>query len=243
MRIEQSNQYYAQYYGIGSKNALEKCAHYEQQPVQQQANLSAIVPRKQIYSYLIPTGMNRLSVNTNDDGTTVFNDSSTTEIQALANKYGCTVTGEGILLSSNGLPVDKSTLEEFVQNEIIDNKKIEDLNNSLEKMGIMGKVSESSFARIPNNYSMFYVETPDGKNIVLMQLESGKYMVSKSPLRAQNFLDSWGIFCRDNGVDNEKKSEDALAKYFRKFMGTNVETFKGNLGDSIILQELRKNYN
>lgn len=207
MKIEQGNQYATQYAGIGSnisstKNVLYKNPVGEsddkgQQFVQQQSNPTSFALFERTNSSLISPMVKSSEENVTNDGPIA--------------KYE-------EMLSDNGIPLDKNTMEMLKKHDEIHESRIKEINNALEKLGINGEITASRTETVPQNYTICYIETTDGRKMVVTQFENGEYMVGETSLDREELFRSWDIFRDMNGFNNGKLSVDKLKVFFEEFL-------------------------
>ena len=118
------------------------------------------------------------------------------------------------------------------KNIALHNKKIDDANDLLKKLGIKGQVTHSSMQLVPQNYTMHYIEMTDKskQNIIVVELENGEFVFAETPLDGKTFFDSFEKFSNNEKYYN-KLNIDEFKKMFAEFCG--VEKMK-NLFDEFM---------
>lgn len=105
------------------------------------------------------------------------------------------------------------------------NAKRKSMNALLKKMGINGEVSEISKETVPQNYTMYYIETKDDiKNMLTIEFENGELMFIETEENRKDLFYAYEKARTSLGLDKGKLGVDELKKIFAKYF--NVDELK-----------------
>lgn len=123
----------------------------------------------------------------------------------------------------NNLTPTETDDTENIDTEISDtDAKWEAMDNLLKKLGINGKVSEMNVQTVPQNLSMYYIETEDdSKNMLILEFENGELLFTETDKNSKDLFYDYEINRTFLGLADDKLSVDELKKIFAKYFNVN----------------------
>lgn len=189
MRIEQNNQYFIQYTGLGAK--------------------SKSISKKDA----VPNFLGDLAIESDEklecsplSQFKMANNNITPQLGVSANKQ----------ITDDELSVEND--DGLASMAILDEKRAV-MNNLLKKLGIDGQVNTISMETVPQDYTMYYIETneSDAKNILVIEFENGELGFIETDQDKDTLFYSYHRARTSLGMDNGKLSVDKLKEIFAKY--------------------------
>jgi len=163
------------------------------------------------------------SINSGGD---VQNEEGSAELAPLTriNSYTAPV---GVKTGINEPEIHEETGDKNIE---IHDRKIKEMENTLKKLGINGKLTRSSMQSVPQNFTMHYIEMADANkpNMVIIELENGEFVFEETSLDGESCFNSLGDFLN---TAKTKLSAEEMKKMFAEFF--NVDKLK-NLFDEFL---------